>query len=60
MFNVLGQEVATLVNQDLTAGVHNYVFDAANINSGVYFYQIEATGVNGVEFTEVKKMILAK
>jgi hypothetical protein len=60
VFNVLGQEVATLVNQDLTAGVHNYVFDAANINSGVYFYQIEATGVNGVEFTEVKKMILAK
>ncbi|MBT8380046.1 MAG: DUF4397 domain-containing protein [Ignavibacteria bacterium] len=60
VFNVLGQEVTTLVNQDLTAGVHNYDFDAANINSGVYFYKIEATGVNGIEFTEVKKMILAK
>jgi hypothetical protein len=60
VFNVLGQEVTTLVNQDLTAGVHNYDFDAANINSGVYFYKIEATGVNGFEYSDIKKMILAK
>ena len=60
VFNVLGQEVTTLVNQDLTAGVHNYDFDAASINSGVYFYKIEATGVNGFEYSDIKKMILAK
>jgi len=60
VFDVLGQEVATLINRDLTAGVHNYDFNATGINSGVYFYRIEATGINGAEFVEVKKMILAK
>jgi len=60
IFDVLGQEVASLVNQDLTQGVHTYDFNASGINSGVYFYKIEATGVNGTEFTNVKKMILVK
>ncbi len=60
IFDVLGQEVASLVNEDLTAGVHNYDFNATGINSGVYFYRIEATGVNGNEFIDVKKMILVK
>jgi hypothetical protein len=60
IFDVLGQEVASLINQDLTQGVHTYDFNAAGINSGVYFYKLEATGVNGNEFTDVKKMILVK
>ena len=60
IFDVLGQEVASLINQDLDAGVHNYNFNATGINSGVYFYRIEATGVNGTEFVDVKKMILVK
>jgi hypothetical protein len=60
IFDVLGQEVASLVNQDLTQGVHTYDFNAKGINSGVYFYKLEATGVNGNEFTDVKKMILVK
>jgi len=60
IFDVLGQEVASLVNQDLTQGVHTYDFNASSINSGVYFYKIEATGVNGNEFVDVKKMILVK
>lgn len=60
IFNVLGQEVATLVNRDFTAGAHNQNFDAAGLNSGIYFYKIEAIGVDGFEFTEVKKMILTK
>jgi len=60
IFDVLGQEVATLVNQDLTQGVHTYDFNAAGINSGVYFYKIEAAGVNGNKFVDVKKMILVK
>jgi hypothetical protein len=60
IFNVLGQEVVTLINQDLSAGVHDFNFDASGLNSGVYYYRIEATGVNGAEFVEVKKMILAK
>ena len=60
IFDVLGQEVASLVNKDLTQGVHTYEFNATGINSGVYFYKITATGVNGNEFVDVKKMILVK
>jgi hypothetical protein len=60
IFDVLGQEVASLINQDLTQGVHTYDFNAAGINSGVYFYRIEATSVNGTEFVDVKKMTLVK
>ncbi len=60
IFDLLGQEVATLVNQDLTAGVYNYDFNATGINSGVYFYKIEAVGVNGNEFVDIKKMMLLK
>jgi hypothetical protein len=60
VFDVLGQEVMTLINQDLTAGVHTYDFDEAGFNSGVYFYRIEANGIDGTNFTNVKKMILLK
>lgn len=60
VFDVLGQEVMTLINQDITAGIHTYDFDAAGINSGVYFYRIEANGIDGTNFTNVKKMILLK
>ena len=60
VFDLLGQEVATLYNNDLSAGSHNVTFDAVNLNSGVYFYRIEATGINGANFIDVKKMILTK
>jgi hypothetical protein len=60
VFDVLGQEVMTLVNNELMAGVHNVDFDASGLNSGVYFYKIEASGNNGVQFSDVKKMILTK
>ncbi len=60
VFDVLGQEVATLINTNLAAGSHNVDFNAASINSGVYFYRIEATGIDGTNFTNVKKMILTK
>jgi hypothetical protein len=60
IFDALGQEVTTLVNEDLTAGAYDYDFNAANINSGVYFYKIEAVGVNGVQFVDVKKMMFLK
>jgi len=60
VFDVLGQEVATLINGQLAAGSHQINFNASNLNSGVYFYRIEATGVDGTNFTSVKKMILTK
>ncbi|RPI68520.1 MAG: T9SS C-terminal target domain-containing protein, partial [Ignavibacteriales bacterium] len=60
VFDILGQEIASLINKDLTAGVHSFDFNAAGINSGVYFYRIEATGITGDKFVDIKKMILTK
>jgi len=60
VFDVLGQEVANLVTSNMTAGVHEVNFNAVNLNSGVYFYRIDATGVDGTNFSSVKKMILTK
>lgn len=60
VFDILGQEVITLINGNLASGVHTYDFNAKNLNSGVYFYKLEAAGQNGVSFTDVKKMILIK
>ena len=60
VFDILGQEVATLLNGNLTAGLHQIEFNASNLNSGVYFYRVDATGVDGTNFSSVKKMILTK
>jgi hypothetical protein len=60
VFDVLGQEVANLVNTNLVAGGHGVSFDASSLNSGVYLYRIEATGIDGTNFVDVKKMILTK
>lgn len=53
IFNVSGQEVVTLVNGKLSAGLHTMKWNAQGMPSGVYFYRIEAGS-----FTEVKKMTL--
>jgi hypothetical protein len=60
VFDVLGQEVAVLLNENLTAGVHKTDFNASSLNSGVYLYRIEATGIDGNNFSDIKKMILLK
>jgi hypothetical protein len=60
VFNVLGQEVANLLNGNLVAGSHQVNFDASSLNSGVYMYRIEAAGIDGTNFVDVKKMILTK
>lgn len=55
VFNLLGQEVATLVQQEQPAGSYIAVFEANSLPTGVYFYRLEAG-----TFTEVKKMLLLK
>lgn len=55
VFDALGNEITTLVSETKEAGYHNISFDAADYNSGVYFYQLQ-TG----NFVETKKMILMK
>ncbi|MFN3871483.1 MAG: DUF4397 domain-containing protein [Ignavibacterium sp.] len=58
VFNLLGQEIATLVNGRLSAGTQQIEFRADNITSGVYFYRIDAKGIDGTNFSSTKKMIL--
>jgi probable HAF family extracellular repeat protein len=55
VFDLLGNEVATLINEEKPAGVYEVEFNAAQLSSGVYFYQLQ-TGL----LTESKKMILTK
>ena len=62
IYNVLGQEVAVLVNGVQSAGYHQAVWNAAStVSSGVYFYRIAAVPTNGAEpFTKICKMMLMK
>jgi hypothetical protein len=55
VFDVLGKEIRILVNEEKPAGTYELTWNAANLPSGVYFYQIKAG-----EFTGTKKMILLK
>lgn len=55
VYNVLGQNVATLVNSRLSAGTHAVQFDAKKLTSGVYFYRLEAD-----DYMLQKRMILVK
>ena len=55
IYNVLGQEVMTLVNEQLKPGTYSYKFDASKLSSGIYFYNV----VSG-SFNQTKKMILIK
>jgi hypothetical protein len=55
VYDMLGSEVATLVNQIQDAGTHNVVFNASNLASGMYVYTITAGN-----FTSSKKMMLLK
>jgi len=55
VFDVLGNEMETLVNEEKEQGVHTVSFDASELSSGIYFYRIQAGS-----FIETKKMILIK
>jgi hypothetical protein len=55
VYDVLGNEIATLVNEELSAGEYEVEFNAASLSSGVYFYKLQAG-----EFVSLKKMVLLK
>jgi len=55
VYDILGNEIAELVNEQLAAGNYKFNFAADNLSSGVYFYTIHAG-----EFTETKKMMLLR
>jgi hypothetical protein len=55
LFNILGQEVKTLVNESKESGVHTINFNATELNSGIYIYKLESGS-----FTQTRKMTLVK
>jgi hypothetical protein len=55
VYNTLGKEIATLVNENLSAGEHEITFDATGLQSGVYFYQLKAGS-----FIQTNKMVYLK
>jgi len=63
VYDVLGSEIITLINEEKPAGVYKINWDASSLSSGVYFYRLQAgdpsTG-SGQSFVETRKMILLK
>lgn len=55
VYNILGEEVATLVNRQLAPGTYTADFDASSRSSGIYFYRLEAQG-----YVETRRMMLVK
>ncbi len=55
VFDVLGREVVTLVNEEMTAGGHERAFDGRDLSSGIYFYRLQASG-----FVQTRKLLLLK
>ncbi|MFZ4590839.1 MAG: T9SS type A sorting domain-containing protein, partial [Ignavibacteria bacterium] len=55
IFDVMGREVQTLVNESLQPGTYETTFDGSNLTSGVYFYQLTSGN-----YKETKKLLLLK
>lgn len=55
VYDIMGREVQTLVNESLKPGTYAVSFDGSSLNSGVYFYKITAEG-----YSETKRMMLEK
>ena len=55
VFDILGNEIETVVNEDKPVGTYEITWNAANLPSGIYFYRLQSG-----EFVETKKMVLMK
>jgi hypothetical protein len=60
VYDILGREIAMLVNENLRTGAYTYTFDASNLPSGTYFYKLNAESSDGNSFTGTKIMTLVK
>lgn len=60
VYNVLGSEVATLVNEPKAAGRYSVNWNAAGLSSGVYLYRMAVTSEQGTLFNDVKRLVLLK
>jgi hypothetical protein len=62
VFDALAREIATLVDENLSSGIHNIVFNGEQLSTGVYYYklQVKSSDKKKPDYVEVKKMILVK
>ncbi len=60
VYDIVGREIASLVNGPMTAGTHTVNFSKMDIASGTYFYRLTAVDQSGAMNVEMKKMILLK
>jgi len=60
VYDMLGREVKSMVNTQLSTGRYEYQFEGSNFSSGIYFYRIEAVDNSGKKFVQTKRMVLVK
>ena len=60
VYDVLGNEVTTLVNKELSAGNYELEFDASDLTSGIYFYKLKVGSPEGQAFNRTYKMVLLR
>ena len=62
VYDMLGNEISTLVNEDKYRGIYNVTFNGTNLASGVYFYQLRAVNPSTSQegFIQTKKMMFVK
>ena len=60
VYDILGNEVSTLVNGKQNAGTYEVTFNGSNSASGVYYYKLVVSDASGSGFTETRKMVLVK
>jgi hypothetical protein len=61
VYNIAGQKVMDIVNQQMSAGYYTVDFGSSKLSSGVYIYRLVASDkITGHNFTSIKKMILLK
>ena len=62
IFDVLGREVAILLNENLQPGIYEVVWDGSNYPSGIYFYKLEVNENSSSKylFMDTKKLVLVK
>jgi hypothetical protein len=62
VYDLLGKEISTLVNEEKPIGIYEVDFNAENLPSGIYFYRLQVYPANSGtgEFVEIKKMVLLR
>lgn len=60
VYNMLGQLVQTLVDDNQKAGVYNLRWDASTFSSGTYLLRIEVRGEDNQNYSQIRKMLLIK